>query len=172
MHVSCCIFEYDFLFMCLLILRGLVQHKNNANAHAALDKKQKRVNHRKQHSIIYDLFQGKMVVTSLKRNKSTEGADLSAASTANLEAEPESQFEETSSTMPFSVLSLKIPEVPLFKDSEGGLVIPQVPLMELLKKYDGQTWTTVGDGGESGGVSRRKYAIQHLPQYLIIHLMR
>lgn len=38
-------------------------------------------------------------------------------------------------------LSLELPPVPLFKDEEGGNVIPQVPLFTVLSKFDGVTHT-------------------------------
>ena len=37
---------------------------------------------------------------------------------------------ETSSS-PFLFLTLDIPPTPLFKDSQGGLIIPQIPLFEV-----------------------------------------
>jgi hypothetical protein len=42
-----------------------------------------------------------------------------------------SGWEENSKLTPFLYLSLDIPPTPLFKDSQGGLVIPQVPLFEV-----------------------------------------
>jgi hypothetical protein len=41
----------------------------------------------------------------------------------------------------FLYLSMELPPVPLFKDDEGGNVIPQVPLFTVLKKFDGVTHT-------------------------------
>jgi hypothetical protein len=35
-------------------------------------------------------------------------------------------------TTPFLFLSLDIPECPLFRDSQGGLIVPQIPLFEVL----------------------------------------
>lgn len=69
----------------------------------------------------------------------------------------------------FSHLSLDIPACPLFRDSEGGLVIPQVPLFEVLRKFDGLTWT---DQVTSEAHVRRQYRILQLPRYLILHLVR
>ena len=49
---------------------------------------------------------------------------------------------DTSSTVtPFLYLSLDIPATPLFKDAQGGNVIPQVPLFEVLDKFNGQKWS-------------------------------
>lgn len=38
-------------------------------------------------------------------------------------------------------LPLDIPATPLFKDSQGGNIIPQIPLFKVLDKYNGENWT-------------------------------
>jgi hypothetical protein len=38
----------------------------------------------------------------------------------------EGEWRDTSATHPFTLLALDIPPMPMFRDSEGGLVIPQV----------------------------------------------
>ena len=78
-------------------------------------------------------------------------------------------WSTTSSTSPFSFLSLEIPPTPLFRDSEGGLIIPQIPLFQVLQKFNGQTWT---DQIGVNSHTRKKYIIRKLPQYLILHLVR
>lgn len=83
-------------------------------------------------------------------------------------------------------------------DSQGAAVIPQIPLFELLKKYDGRTWTDkiIGSSSVSGGGGvvnsdgtgnsndipavtsdrsgpvRKQYIIRKLPNYLVFHLKR
>jgi U4/U6.U5 tri-snRNP-associated protein 2 len=79
------------------------------------------------------------------------------------------EWVETSAIVPFSYLGLDIPPSPLFKDSQGGMVIAQVPLFELLRKYDGKTWT---DSIVAGNVVRKKYRVLSLPDYLVLHLNR
>lgn len=78
-------------------------------------------------------------------------------------------WSEITTTTPFTLLSLEIPPTPLFRDSEGGLIIPQIPLFQILKKFDGNTWT---DQISVNTHTRKKYVIRKLPQYLILHLVR
>lgn len=40
-------------------------------------------------------------------------------------------------------LTIDIPRTPLFKDSQGGNIIPQIPLYNVLEKFNGQH-VTVG----------------------------
>jgi hypothetical protein len=47
----------------------------------------------------------------------------------------------------------------MFRDSEGGLIIPQIPLFEVLKKFDGQSWT---DQVGSEGHVRKRYTIRQV----------
>lgn len=71
--------------------------------------------------------------------------------------------------VPFSFLSIDIPPCPLFRDSHGGLVIPQIPLFQLLRKFDGHTWT---DSVSKDHQVRKQYRIRTLPRYLVLHLAR
>ena len=94
--------------------------------------------------------------------------------------------EETTSTSNFLQLTLDIPEKPLFRDANGGLVIPQEPLVNVLRKFDGLTFgdaltmqqqqeqqQSVG-GGEGVTIlsKSRRYRLRKLPNYLILHLNR
>ena len=100
------------------------------------------------------------------------GRDIRENKNKNNENEKDSDIDgwsETITTTPFTFLSLDIPPTPLFRDSEGGLIIPQIPLFQVLQKFNGQTWT------DQIGVNthtRKKYVIRKLPQYLILHLVR
>lgn len=94
--------------------------------------------------------------------------------------------EETVTESDFLQLTLDIPEKPLFKDDDGGLVIPQEPLVNVLRKFDGVSFSDVlamqqqqplptADNNDTGGtvVSRkRRYRLKKLPNYLILHLNR
>ena len=68
---------------------------------------------------------------------------------------------------PFLFLSLNLPQTPLFRDAiEGGSVIHQVSLFELLQKFDGKTPEILLDG------TKKYYSISHMPNYLILHFKR
>lgn len=69
----------------------------------------------------------------------------------------------------FLLLTLDIPPCPLFRDSHGGLVIPHVPLFQLLqRKFNGE-WI---DSVTKQAHVRRQYKLLSLPQTLIFHLSR
>ncbi|CAK4174807.1 unnamed protein product [Aphanomyces euteiches] len=99
-------------------------------------------------SIIHKVFQGMVNVTTV-----TENIDEVPATT----------------TIPFLHLSLDLPPTPLFKDSQGGNVIPQMPLFTVLEKYDGQKVTHVLQGALR---QEKQYSIESLPPYLIFHIHR
>ncbi len=95
-----------------------------------------------------------------------------------MDVNAEAQF--TTTQVPFLYLSLDIPPPPLFRDEQERNIIPQVPIFQLLTKYDGKTMTvrTVGNEYSSFlpqhkiGVGRQKFRILKMPQYLIVHLKR
>ena len=96
-------------------------------------------------------LQGGLRVTSVELGRSAEPA------------------AEKTAESPFLFLGLDIPPAPLFKDSQGGKVIAQVPLYELLRKYDGRSWS---ESATAGTVTRRKFRLTRLPPYLVLHLNR
>jgi U4/U6.U5 tri-snRNP-associated protein 2 len=65
---------------------------------------------------------------------------------------------------------LDIPEKPLFRDDDGGLVIPQESLVTVLKKFDGMNFLDAIS--QSGEAQRKQYKLLELPPYLILHLAR
>lgn len=67
--------------------------------------------------------------------------------------------------VPFLLLAIDLPPLPVFQDVVADNIIPQVPIAHLLAKYDG---TTIQ---ESHGLIRR-HKITRLPPYLIIHFRR
>ncbi|KAG8362992.1 hypothetical protein BUALT_BualtUnG0015700 [Buddleja alternifolia] len=71
--------------------------------------------------------------------------------------------------VPFLMLGLDLPPLPLFEDIMGNNIIPQVPLFNLLKKFDGKTVTEVVRPRLE---ARMRYRVTKLPQYLILHMRR
>jgi hypothetical protein len=106
-----------------------------------------------------------------KAGGSGGAADAAAAEVVNEHGEPTAggQWTRTVVQTPFNHLSLEVPPCPLFRDSEGGLVIPQVPLFQVLQKFDGATWT---DSVTSESHVRRRYRLLRLPRFLVLHLVR
>lgn len=140
-------------------------------------------------SIVHECFQGEVeVVTSVVTAKAASsggdgGSGAAAAAAAVAAAGGESAAataaaalaaavaaEPTTARIPFLFLSLELPAVPLFKDShDGKTIIPQVPLFDVLKKFDGTTYT---DLLRSGRVERKRYRITRLPPFLMFHMKR
>ena len=133
-------------------------------------------------SIVHDIFQGKVRVTTRQAKRTekrpVEDEDDRGGSDDDetvkdknelLQAE-EPEIEETTKDSHFLQLTLDIPEKPLFRDEDGGLVIPQEPLSSVLKKFDGVTFLDAV--GQSGVPQRKKYQLVRLPNYLILHLAR
>jgi U4/U6.U5 tri-snRNP-associated protein 2 len=163
------------MMMCIFICRGV------------LPKDMRRA--RNASSVVTETFQGQVEVrTFTKLSNSTNGNGDGARSPlpgeetksnghnghgTDMDTDAE-RWKETTVRSPFNYLSLDIPPNPLFRDSQGGLIIPQIPLFEILKKYDGETYTdkaTAVVGGE-GGLVRKQYRLKQLPQYLVFHLAR
>lgn len=49
------------------------------------------------------------------------------------------------------------------------LLLLQMPLFEVLKKFDGESWS---DSVNQSAHTRKLYRIKRLPRYLILHLVR
>jgi U4/U6.U5 tri-snRNP-associated protein 2 len=142
-------------------------------------------------SVIHEAFQGQVRVTTRQRKtaamkrqeKELQQAVKGGAAAAEVDVkEDEVDLQEVgvdeesmadwsreAAEVPFLVLSLEIPPTPLFKDSQGGNVIPQVPLFDVLAKYDGNKYTDIL---RSGYQQRKRYALLKLPPFVIFHLSR
>eukprot|EP01039_Chlorochromonas_danica_P005337 gene5337-5872_t len=122
-------------------------------------------------SVIFESFQGVVEVVSLtKRLVDNYEEQLLLQKTAPGEGENVGDgWIRTVREVPFTLLSLEMPPCPLFRDAHNRLVIPQVPLYQLLQKFDGETWT---DQVTKDSHVRRQYRIKKLPRYLILHLVR
>jgi U4/U6.U5 tri-snRNP-associated protein 2 len=141
-------------------------------------------------SIIYKIFQGKVQVTTqrskiLKERFGVEAKDegqvkaakIIEAKSADMDMDKDESYlketteiEEEVVDTNFLQLTLDIPEKPLFRDNDGGLVIPQEPLVTVMKKFDGLTFSEVLS--KSGDTLRKRYRLKELPPYLILHLAR
>lgn len=71
--------------------------------------------------------------------------------------------------MPFYMLALDLPQAPLFQDVMEKNAIPQVPLYQILQKFNGEKEYEVVRGG---GSTRQKLRVSRLPRYLIVHHKR
>lgn len=89
-------------------------------------------------SVITRALQGEVEVT-------TEGGTGAARAVDPATGAPVDLRERA----PFFMLALDLPQTPLYKDQFERLIIPQVPLFTLLKKYDGESVTDDVRMGES-----------------------
>lgn len=133
-------------------------------------------------SVIHRIFQGQVRVTTRRKRMVEQvkveeddryGSEDEDATPVQMKAGVEKEgfeIEETTADTHFLQLTLDLSDKPLFRDSDGGLVIPQEPLNNVLKKFDGNTYTdTITRSGEA---QRKKYELLSLPEYLILHISR
>ncbi|KAG0645416.1 putative inactive ubiquitin-specific-processing protease 10 [Hyphodiscus hymeniophilus] len=90
--------------------------------------------------------------------------------TAKADAGDRLRFEEAAEVKTdvnrFMMLTLDLPTAPLFQDELQQNIIPQVPLTNILSKYDGLK-------AQEHLNSRRRYRLVHpLPPYLLFHVKR
>lgn len=145
-------------------------------------------------SIIHATFQGKVEITTMQKKSAEVKDDGDAGEDGRLGSDDEEALyekdkerqrekeamanavEEITASSNFLQLTLDIPEKPLFKDDNGGLVIPQEPLVNILKKFDGVSFSDVisASSAANGGaiLQRRRYRLKTLPNYLILCLAR
>lgn len=107
-------------------------------------------------SIVQKIFQGTMKVESQQI-------------TARADAQDRLRFEDAainSTITPFMILTLDLPPSPLFQDDRAKNIIPQIPLTDVLCKYDGVR-------AQERLNTRLRYRLMHpLPPYLIMHVKR
>jgi len=126
---------------------------------------------KKNRSIIHDCFQGELeVVKEVHRKhimeKREDGGELNGEA-GSVVGTADGIVTETSK-VPFLMLGLDLPPPPLFKDAMEKNIIPQVPLFNILKKFDGETVTEV----VRPSIARMRYRVTRLPKYLILHMRR
>lgn len=130
----------------------------------------KKPNVKPKPTIVTKTFQGEYRVTTEIVGESVD--DSSSMETDDSAAKPATAPPKiTVETRPFRYLSLALPAAPLFQDSTDKAIIPQVPLFDLLKRFDGST-VEVDIDPDTKRERRRTYTITQLPSYLIIHYQR
>lgn len=127
---------------------------------------------KKNRSIIHDCFQGELeVVKEIHRKhimeKKEDGDEQNGEACSAVGTSNDGVVTETS-RVPFLMLGLDLPPPPLFKDAMEKNIIPQVPLFNILKKFDGETVTEV----VRPSIARMRYRVIRLPKYLILHMRR
>ncbi|CAJ1795141.1 unnamed protein product, partial [Sphenostylis stenocarpa] len=128
---------------------------------------------KKNTSIIYECFQGELEVVKEIPNKGTIDKKENTEDQNNAEKLSDGvneryAFVKETSKMPFLMLGLDLPPPPLFKDVMEKNIIPQVPLFNILKKFDGETITEV----VRPHIARMQYRVTRLPKYMILHMRR
>ncbi|KAL6606631.1 hypothetical protein ACP70R_042284 [Stipagrostis hirtigluma subsp. patula] len=125
---------------------------------------------KKNRSIIHDCFQGELeVVKEIQRKHIVEKKEDGENGEAGSEVGTTNDGTVTeTSRVPFLMLGLDLPPPPLFKDAMEKNIIPQVPLFNILKKFDGETVTEV----VRPSIARMRYRVTRLPKYLILHMRR
>ncbi|KAJ1692852.1 hypothetical protein LUZ63_009550 [Rhynchospora breviuscula] len=122
---------------------------------------------KKNKSIIYDCFQGELeVVKEIPKRPLVENKENGSEENNNKAANEEVVTE--TSRVPFLMLGLDLPPPPLFKDAMEKNIIPQIPLFNILTKFDGETVTEV----VRPCIARMRYRVIRLPKYLILHMRR
>ncbi|CAM6089813.1 unnamed protein product [Calypogeia fissa] len=119
-------------------------------------------------SVIYKCFQGELEVVKEIPKKRVLESDEQRMSSVEEENATSAGVEREVSQMPFLMLGLDLPPPPLFKDVMEKNIIPQVPLFNILKKFDGETVTEV----VRPQLARMRYHVRRLPKYLILHMLR
>jgi len=108
----------------------------------------KKLRNRDGSSMLFDIFQGEVQV---KLCPATDEARI---------------IESKEKTL---LLTLELPDEPLFKDNLD--FIPQVPLFNLLEKFNGEKpFETIAKGGESREI--RRYSLRRIPPYVVIVIKR
>ena len=108
-------------------------------------------------SMVQQVFQGKLKVESQEI-------------TAKADAGDRLRFEEAAEVkvdiVRFLMLTLDLPAAPLFQDELEKNIIPQIPLTNILSKYDGVR-------AHEQLNARKRYRLVHpLPPYLLFHVKR
>ena len=146
----------------------------------------------KAETIVRECFQGKVNVSTSKRNRrrsqqskaEADGDDEKdeKAETRRDDSEDDEDEEKlaedddiahpdkyttTTTLTPFLYLSLSLPPMPLFQSATSQSILPTVPLSSLLSRFLPSAPPTFLPSGE-----RRRVRLLKLPRYLILHYQR
>ncbi|WWD16587.1 hypothetical protein CI109_101015 [Kwoniella shandongensis] len=106
-------------------------------------------------SVIYSTFQGKVQIETQQVIIHKEYARPVFDIARDIQA----------ISSPFLFLALDLPATPLFTDVNEKKIIPQVPLSQILAKFDGKTT-------QEFGPTLKRHHLTMLPPYLILHIKR
>ncbi|KAG8525472.1 uncharacterized protein KY384_009116 [Bacidia gigantensis] len=107
-------------------------------------------------SILQRIFQGKLKVESQQITPRADAGDRLRFEDADI----------NQSVIHYMMLTLDLPAAPLFQDELDKNIIPQVPLTNILSKYDGIK-------PQEQMNQRKRYRLLHpLPPYLLFHIKR
>uniref|UniRef100_A0A8C2PPN1 ubiquitinyl hydrolase 1 n=1 Tax=Cyprinus carpio TaxID=7962 RepID=A0A8C2PPN1_CYPCA len=118
---------------------------------------------KKKSSILTKVFQGSMRIFS----KKLPHPDLPPEEKEALLLKDEYQEEMSEST--FLYLTLDLPTAPLYKDEKEQLIIPQVPLFNILAKFNGNNEKEYKTYKEN---FLKRFQLTKLPPYLIFCIKR
>lgn len=117
----------------------------------------------KRSSIVSKTFEGQMKIFSRK----IPSPELTEEQKQKLlQTEEYKEKEQTSS---FRYLTLDLPPAPLYKDELEHNIIPQVPLANLLAKFNGSTEKEYKGKRDS---TMKRFLLTKLPTYLIFYIKR
>ena len=121
---------------------------------------------KKYENIIEEYFQGVVQVETYTFLKDEE-ANKNLRPGESIVTEDGVNYIYTKKKIKFLYLTLDLPMVPLFKDSQEKITIPQVNIYELFKKYNGEKFTE-----DPTKAQRKKFKLLSLPKYLILIFKR
>ena len=85
-------------------------------------------------SIIHDVFQGSIRVETLSRKTHLTKRDEADVDDCDVRR---AGWKRHQKDLNFLYLTLDVPPTPLFKDTQGGNIVPQIPLFDVLTKHNG-----------------------------------
>ena len=121
---------------------------------------------KKLENIIEEYFQGVVQVETYTFLKEAD-ANKNLKPGESLKTLDGVNYIYTKKKVKFLYLTMDLPMVPLFKDSQEKIAIPQINIYELFKKYNGEKFTE-----DPTRAQRKKFKILSLPKYLILIFKR